>query len=406
MAVKPKLALIPSGVKANKVYSVLPADGTGDFDFSRSGSATRVNKDGLIEMVDADVPRLNYPLIDGVVSGCPSLLLEPESRNLIEYSENFFTTFWDKSQVTITPNNVISPDGTLNADKIEITTLNTPNLRQTVGVLPTTQYTFSFYAKSDDLSNLKLAIEDVSNGVFITEDVKKLINSQWSRISVTFTTPTGCNSIRTFIFRTSEELGSFYVWGAMLEVGSFATSYIPNLLTGSTTRSAETCNGAGDVNTFNDSEGVLMAEIKGFENDAISRAISISNGTTLNRINLFYPSNQSQVIGRVNAGSSTPSADMIYTGITQTTFNKIAVKWKVNDFALWVNGIEVLTDLNGAVPSGLNVISFDNASSAVFLGNTKQIQYFDTALTDTDLEELTSWTSFNEMAESQLYTIQ
>jgi hypothetical protein len=85
MATIPSLALIPSGYKASKVYSVLPTDGTGDFDFTRSGNATRVNSEGLIELVSTNVPRLNYPLIDGVVSGCPSLLLEPSRTNLVTY---------------------------------------------------------------------------------------------------------------------------------------------------------------------------------------------------------------------------------------------------------------------------------------------------------------------------------
>ena len=89
--IKPTLALIPSAYKPSTVYSVLPSDGVGDFDFTRAGEATRINKDGLIETVDSNVPRLNYPLIDGVVSGCPSLLLEPLRRNLIRYSEDFST---------------------------------------------------------------------------------------------------------------------------------------------------------------------------------------------------------------------------------------------------------------------------------------------------------------------------
>ena len=57
---KPKLALIPSGYKSGKVYSILPNDATGDFDFDRASEGTRVRKDGLIEEVADDVPRLNW----------------------------------------------------------------------------------------------------------------------------------------------------------------------------------------------------------------------------------------------------------------------------------------------------------------------------------------------------------
>ena len=89
LADQASLLFIPSGYKSQKVYSIFPTDGDGDFDFSRSGSATRIAKNGLITTVDSNVPRLEYPLIDGVVNGCPSLLLEPQRTNLVTYSEDF-----------------------------------------------------------------------------------------------------------------------------------------------------------------------------------------------------------------------------------------------------------------------------------------------------------------------------
>ena len=92
----PKLAMIPSGYKANKVYSVLPTDGSGDLDFARTTKATRVNQNGLIEEVAIGIPRLDYT--DG---GCPSLLLEPSSTNLITESEAFGNPYWTKSGASI-----------------------------------------------------------------------------------------------------------------------------------------------------------------------------------------------------------------------------------------------------------------------------------------------------------------
>ena len=83
---KPKLALIPAA-QGSKFYSVLPSSGVGDFDFTRSGSATRINSQGLIETVANGVSRLNYPLIDGKVVGCPSHLLEPQRTNLCTNSK-------------------------------------------------------------------------------------------------------------------------------------------------------------------------------------------------------------------------------------------------------------------------------------------------------------------------------
>ena len=114
---KPKLALIPSS-QGSKLYSVLPSSGVGDFDFTRSGGATRINSQGLIETVASGVSRLNYPLIDGKVVGCPSHLLENSATNLVTYSEDFTVTSWVKSDATITSNSTISPKGDLTADTI------------------------------------------------------------------------------------------------------------------------------------------------------------------------------------------------------------------------------------------------------------------------------------------------
>ena len=102
---KPKLCLIPAA-QGDKFYSVLPSSGVGDFDFTRSGGATRINSQGLIETVADGVSRLNYPLIDGKVVGCPSHLLENSATNLVTYSEDF--SQWTASDLTVTDNNSIS----------------------------------------------------------------------------------------------------------------------------------------------------------------------------------------------------------------------------------------------------------------------------------------------------------
>ena len=113
------VALIPSGTKASKLYSVLPANGDGDFTHSRGSTATRVNKDGFIESVATNVPRLDYPLIDGVVQDCPALLLEPSRTNISPDSERM--DLWNSLRVTRTINSGVSPDGANTAVKVAMT---------------------------------------------------------------------------------------------------------------------------------------------------------------------------------------------------------------------------------------------------------------------------------------------
>ena len=104
----PSIAMIPSGYKATKVYSVLPTNGDGDLTFARNNTGTRVNKSGLIEGMATDVPRLDYS--DGV---CPSLLLEPASLNLATYSQDFSQSAWEK-RLSVVTGGILSPDGATN----------------------------------------------------------------------------------------------------------------------------------------------------------------------------------------------------------------------------------------------------------------------------------------------------
>ena len=87
----------------------------------------------------------------------------------------------------------------------------------------------------------------------------------------------------------------------------------------------------------------------------------------------------------------------------------MALKYKENDFAFWVNGVEVSTDSSGITfPVGTLIdLSLDdgNGNSPLY-GNVKDVRVYNTALNDTELETLTSWVSFSDMAEGQLYTIE
>ena len=409
---KPKLALIPS-TQGDKLYSVLPANGVGDFAFTRGSSATRINSQGLIETVASGVSRLNYPLIDGVVNGCPSHLLEPLRSNIIPYSESFSNDAWVKGSSTVNTNQVISPDGTLNAD-LMVTSAAGGGVSDGIG--GSGDYSFSVFVKYKDIQFIRLRstssyawfdIENGSVGTTISALDAKIedYGNGWYRCTLVG------NNTNTIVQVTCTEqnssnvgFGSVYLWGAQFEAGSYETSYIKSDTGGTVTRSAETANGSGDASTFNDSEGVLMFEGSALANDGTNRRISISNGTTSNRLLLSYNSTSNEIQSFL--ANPTVQFNFYHTLSNSIEFNKIAVKYKQNDFALWVNGVKVATDTNGTIANGLNTLNFDEGSGASdFYGNTKQIQYFDSALTDSELETLTSWVSFTDMANGQTYSI-
>ena len=413
---KPKLGLIPAA-QGSKFYSVLPSSGVGDFTFSRSGSATRINSQGLIETVANGVSRLNYPMIDGKVVGCPHHILEPQSRNLIAYSEDFSNAAWIKqTNITVLDNQIISPNGTLNADKIT-TTSSSNFMYDVLSLTPSIEYTVSFYIKNDnaiktrfwgsgessvDISWNGKNIQNISSGSY------EYFGNDWYKIKVTQQSASdGTYIVRIYPNETETTTNSVYIWGFQVEQGSYPTSYIPT--NGSAvTRSAETANGSGDASTFNDSEGVLMAEISALDNDGTFRTISI-NGTPTNvnedRIQIYYRNTADIINFGMESGNSSQFFSQFPLDVKSN--NKLALKYSASSCSFWINGIKVGEELNKVMPTDLSRLDFNIQNGTDnFYGNTKQLQYFDSALTDSELETLTSWVSFSDMANGQLYTIQ
>lgn len=404
----PTIAMIPSGYKANKLYSVLPTNGDGDLTTARTSTATRINEIGLIEDVATGVPRLDY-----TGGGCPSYLIEPASTNLFTYSEDFSN--WSKDASTISSDSILSPKGDLTADTlVENGASATHSARQLLAVTSGNDYVISVFVKAtSNPRDLFLQCSDAGIKVYFdttnwvvgdeflgTGKVDNFGNG-WYRLSALGTaTSTGNDNVRIglsdgFINGNDVYLGNsvngMYLWGGQFEELSYATSYIPT--TGTTvTRVAETCSKTGLTNYINSSEGVLYLETKALADDGTNRYLAITDSTTNNYIYFRFVSTSNTVLMRTVVGSST--INTLQTAIADTTaYNKFALKWKSGDYALWVNGVEVLTDTSSTIFSGgvLNTIEFNFPSGGDrFLSKTKDLRVFNEALSDSELTTLTT----------------
>jgi len=406
----PKLALIPAS-QGTSLYSVLPSNGVGDFAFTRAGSATRINSQGLIEIVASGVSRLNYPLIDGVVNGCPSHLLEPQRSNLLPYSEDFSDAGWTKTDSNITENTTTSPNGTLTADSlIENTSTSVHRAFKTLAVTGT--HTYSFYVKANGRQWIAigagntssfgaLAYFDIENGVLGTVSVGSAnienAGNGWYRCSVTGVGNGGGTSFNIWLANANNSISylgdgtsGIYIWGAQLEAGSYPTSYIPT--NGSAvTRSAETANGSGDASTFNDSEGVLYVEISALADDGIDRKITLSDNSLNNSITIGFSRFSGKINAIIHSGGNIQTVGFGASGVTQTNNNKFALAWGGGEGKFYVNGILTSLYTNITPPIGLNVLNFSlsNGFEKMF-SNTKDLRVYNTALTDAELISLTT----------------
>jgi len=380
----------------------------------------------VIEITDdTDLPRIDY------TDGCGSLLLEPQSTNLIDYSEDFSQNTWTKIGSTFTSNAIISPDGTLNADKfIEDTSTGNHNIySETISVTLGSTYTLSLYVKKGERSRFRLdggyrlsldATFDLNTLVVTGNGTIESFSDGWYKLSATGVgevSSAGTN-IHFYILNDSgvqsyegNGTSGIYIWGAQLEQQSYPTSYIPT--NGSTsTRLADVCNNSGSSDLINSTEGVLYAEIASLASTASqSSYLSISDGTYNNRASiLFSNGSTNQIRTFLRVGGAT-QIDVSGNVADVTSFNKVAFSYKENDFKVYINGVLVSSDTNGSVWTAdtITKLSFSeiNTNAGTFKGNVKALVVFKEALTNDELEGLTGegYDTFNALALANNYTI-
>jgi len=356
--------------------------------------------------------RLNVPRIDYTGGGCGSLLLEPQRTNLITYSSEFDNAAWTKSNSTITANNTTSPDGTQNADKLTATSTSCE-----ISIAGSSVDGYStIFAKAGNISKISLYRGNVSFGTNFDLSNGTITSGQgtiqdygdgWYRVGVKLDANRGINPYITNITN-----GDYiYIYGAQLEASSYPTSYIPTTST-AVTRLADSASKTGISSLINSEEGVLYAEIAAFNDQTLNNWISISEDANINanQFNLRYVASSNLIQAVSRAAGLGQDVVLNYTLTDKTALNKIAIKYKVNDWALWVNGVEVDTETSSTAftANSLDVLDFNRGNdSNFFYGKVQNLMVFPSALSDNQLADLTGGnkTTFNALATTLGYTI-
>ena len=247
--------------------------------------------------------------------------------------------------------------------------------------------TFNADLSSGSPINPSYKIEDYGNGWYrLTVGLTKRSDAVRTDLELILVNDNGNLSNPAY---QGNGVGGTYIYGAQLEQGSYSTSYIPNNgEVNGVTRNQELCYDATPV--INSEEGTLYAEIAALSNDGTNRAISISDGTTSNVVRFYYSTTDNRIVGNVKSGGIT-SFNFNNVLSNATNFLKIAISYKLNNFKMYVNGIEVASDTVGNAPIGLSELSFDNgAGNDNLFGNTKGLKYYPKALADVELQDLTT----------------
>ena len=400
------LIVTPNGKKAGKLYSLKGSD----LDVVRATTATYVGSDGLIKTALANEVRFDYKN-----GSCPSILVEPQRTNLFLRSQEFDNASWSKIASTITANTTTSPNGNINADTIfETATTDNHGVFQTASLTNATSYTVSFFIKPNGrnwVSVRFLALNgvfvasnvwfDISNGTIGTTDSGITATIQASangfyRITATRTTSaTGTGFVGLYLAQsnnsqsyTGSTSSGIFIYGAQLEAGTNATSYIPTVAS-SVTRNADVISKTGISDLIGQTEGIMYVEIAPLTIESTSRDIEISDGNT-NRVIIQF---NSTGVGAFVIVGGVAQASFSFNNL-DTNFKKVALKYKVNDFSLFVDGVKVAFDTSGTTfpLNTLTRLDFKKVtpSSLEYYGKVKSLCLWKTALTDAECIALTT----------------
>jgi hypothetical protein len=325
------------------------------------------------------------------------LLLEPQRTNVATYSEQFDNAGWGKTQSgtglvpVVTANNAISPDGYQNADTIVFdvgagtTSSDISAMFQTFGGTTAT-YTGSFYAKTaSGTAQIQVRIDGSNYDKFT-------ITNQWQRFTLTKALTGTSNVFEMAIRRGLNEpmnaTATIQLWGVQVELGAYATSYIPTL-GASVTRVADAATKTGISALIGQTEGTIFWEFE-FTTSVASgheSIINIDNGSYGNTIYI------------IKGATSSISAEMYNGAVLQASFTissqpagtyKAAFGYANNNTAFFLNGVQIgTTDTSCSVPT-TSRIQLGNNVFGPSTDKTAQLLLFPTRLTNAQLAELTA----------------
>ena len=398
---KASLVQIPSGYKSGTLYSVVPNTSAGDFTVTRGSTATRVNKDGLIESVAANVPRLNY---DPSNPQDPHLLLEPQRINRV-FPNNSLTGY-STIGVSTTNNSATSPNGANEGAKVQATTSGTAVVFK--GFIGTSGVThnISAFVKAGTHNQVRLqegfssSYIDVNltNGTEVSSQnaTNKKIEEYpngWYRVSFNFTT-SGTNLQFAVYFNGTYSSGeNIYLYGGQIEEGSYATSLIPTT-TGIVTRTADTCSLPNFSNLPTDYPLTVYWKGQVKEFNGFNCAFSIyKDGQSGNFLVVSFNTSSQILVRRAVGGSE--DVDFISYSYSIGDVLKIGIKFtSATTFKLFINGLEIYEETSGVSKTwDFNSVLIGQLRISADVGNRNpcnELMIFNEAITDAELITLTT----------------
>ena len=305
----------------------------------------------------------------------PMILVEPSATNLLTYSEDFST--WSKDDTSVVSGQ-LSPSGNETAFLLKGNNNASRHNIVKFGVINTVTGSFSIFAKAKELKYLQIASAntasqyanfDLLSGTIGTvasdfSDAKmEAYPDGWYRITVVSPNRYNAYYISLVSSLTAGWLESWsmpndtdglYIWGAQLEEGSVATSYIPTLSGSTVTRQADdlVISGSDFTDFYNSSEGTIYTESTGRGYFDFNTTFAFSDNSASNRI---YARSTSTSGGLAIFSGGSASASMGgLTVVANNVLSRSAHSFKANNFLTSRDGISATPDTSGNMPVGID----------------------------------------------------
>lgn len=361
--------------------------------YAREGVATRINARGQVEIVPANVPRIEY---DPVTGACLGLLIEGSGTNLLTQSE--FATGLSGS----TSGGAVSAtsfQGFLAGISVQ-RSAGASYVYKSASLSVGGTYTFSVFLRMDDGGAPVVSATASGDLTIVKEGYVSVVSVQpvhlgggLYRVSLTHVI-TGAGANWGVAKYPTDTARGFRVTGFQLESGASTTSYIPTT-TGAATRSFELAQmlGSNFTDWYRPEGGTFV--VQSSRRSAAGTAIALGSADTATRMGIYgdQPNLQvvvdgvTQVQAQCYGGATTP-------GVTDT----VAFAMEANDFAFVKNGGPVGVDTNGLIQSltkPFNRLHMGSATFAVpgadfLFGHIRRIAYYPVRLPNEQLQALTA----------------
>ncbi len=375
--------------------------------FSRSSVASYFNAAGLLVQAAVNEPRFDYDPATLLPLG---LLLEPQRQNTFTYSQDFGNAAWTKTRSTVTVGQT-APDGTSTAYTVTVSDAGGSNYlyRQNIAWTAGITYSLSLYAKAGNqpivyLQMLPTAFGGTNqvnfdltgNGSFVVVGggsagtvarIEKLANG-WFKLSMTATCTVTQPAGNWIVFSQPVTLNSSYIaWGAQMEIGYGATSYIPT-------------TAAAVIRNIDTAYCDTSAWLRNGEGTLYTEAVSYGGQTFVAALGTIAPSgpriaNWRNIAGSVNSQvvaddlSVSFSATPVIAGVG--VLMKHATTYRRNDFQASVNGVLSLVDTSGEVPTPSRLsLGARGIVGDAMNGHLRRLDYYPYRLSASELQAITA----------------